>query len=626
MDNDLGAGRNPACEARGRRPRRSAWLAVVVSLALVAGACGTSASSGAGSGKGAGTNAKPLAGGTVSYAFGANYFKWIFPLPNEVSWTQYQQAVAFSLWPALYTAGKGAVPTVDEATSLAYPPVFSHHDSMVTVKLKPGLKWSDGQPVTSADVQFFFQLYQANRKSIASYVPGDFPDNVASVSYPSPSEFVIHLTGTYSQQWVTDNELTQIIPMPRQEWDRTSMSSPAGDAAATPAGARAVFAFLEKQSSTLSTYASNPLWKVIDGAWELTAYNSTTSRTVLTANPHYTGPNRPHLHQVVIYSYASDTAEVTALRSGSLTYGFVPYSDYTGLKSYLAHNGYVIAPWLADFVQWGELNYTGPYAALTSQLYIRQALQHVIDQKLYIHTTLHGVGVQTYGPVPNSPGSKFLSPQEKTDPYPYSTSSARSLLTSHGWAPGAGGTMTCQRPGTAADQCGVGIAAGRTLTLSLLYQAQSPTLAAQVQAFQTAAAKAGIGIALDPQTVTSMYAQGGVCPSSPPCNWGIKLFASWLWDYGDTDVEPTGASSFGTGNYWGGGYHSAQADALITATHKDSGLSHVYAYENYISRQVAALWFPTWATQISVVKDNLKGWNPQQAFGFPQWSSWYLVH
>ncbi|MHB1928488.1 MAG: ABC transporter substrate-binding protein [Acidimicrobiales bacterium] len=605
--------------SKRRGPRAVSWrvlLGMLGSLALLLGACGSGTTPSS-------SSTKPVQGGTVTYAYGQNVFKWIFPLPNEVSWTQYEQGVSFSLWPPLYTAGSGALPIVDEATSLAYPPVFSSNDSVVTVKLKPGLKWSDGQPVTTADVKFFFELFDANKTSIASYVPGDFPDNVASVSYPTASEFVIHLTGSYSQQWVSDNELTEIIPLPRQEWDRTSLSGPAGNAASTPAGARAVFGFLTKQSETLSTYVTNPLWKVIDGAWGLTSFDPTTSRVVLTANARYSGPAKPRLHQVIILSYQSDTAEVDALRGGALDYGFVPYSDYLGLKGYLRSSGYTISPWMADFVQWGELNYSGPDAALTAQLYIRQALQHVIDQQLYIQTTLHGIGVQTYGPVPNTPGSQFVSPQEKTDPYPYSIPAATGLLTSNGWAAGSGGTMVCQHPGTATGECGAGISGGRKLSFLLMYQTGSPTLAAQVEAFQTAAAKAGINIALDPQTLTTMYSLGGVCPKAGPCDWGIKLFPNWLWDYGDTDVEPTGAASWATGNYWGGGYNSTEADALITATHKDSGLSHLYTYENYISRQVAALWFPTWANQISVVKNSLHGWQPQQAFGFPEWSAWY---
>lgn len=558
----------------------------------------------------------------MTYAFGPNYFKWILPIPNEVSWTQYQQAVEYSLWAPLYETGAGSSPTVNEAVSIAEPPVFSNNNTTVTVKLKPGWTWSNGQPVTTNDVKFFFQLFDANKTSVASYVPGNFPDNITSVDYPNSSEFVIHLNGSYSQQWVADNELTNIIPLPTYEWDRTSMTGPVGNNAATPAGAKAVFNFLTKQSETLSTYSTNPLWKAIDGAWSMTAYDPTTSRVVLTANPKYTGPQKPHLHQVIIQSFASDAAEVDALRSGTLDYGFLPYSEYLGLKGYFQSNGYTVAPWIPDFVEWGVVNYTGPYAALDSQLYIRQALQHLINQPLYIKTVLHGIGVQTYGPVPNSPGSPFISPQEKTDPYPYSVSSARQLLTSHGWQPNSSGVMTCQSPGTGASQCGQGISAGQQLVLSLLYVNTSPTLTAEVQAFQTAAQSAGISITFNPQSTTSVYTLGGLCPTSAPCNWAIKLFPNWLWNYGDLGTFPSGGQEWATGNYWGGGYSSPTADALIKATHTQSGTAALFTYENYISKQVAALWFPTWATQISVVKNTLKGWQPQQVFGFPNWSNW----
>ncbi|MDA8116606.1 MAG: ABC transporter substrate-binding protein [Actinomycetota bacterium] len=588
--------------------------------ALILSACGSAGSASSSSGSsGAATN-----GGTATYAFGANYFKWIFPLPNEVSWTEYQQAVEYALWAPLYQTGVGTQPIVNEPQSIAYAPIFSNNNSVVTINLKPGWKWSDGTPVTTKDIQFFFQLFDANKSSVASYVPGNFPDNITSVDYVSPTQFVIHLNGSYSQQWVADNELTNIIPLPAQTWDRTSMTGPVGDNASTTAGAKAVFNFLTKQSETLSTYGSNPLWKTVDGAWTLTSYDPTTSRVVLTANPKYTGPGKPHLHQVIIDSYASDTAEVDALRSGSLDYGFLPYSDYLGLKGYFQSHGYTVAPWIPDFVEWGVVNYTGPYAALDSQLYIRQALQHVINQELYIKTILHGIGVQTYGPVPNSPGSPFISPQEKVDPYPYSTSAAKSLLTSHGWAPGANGVMTCQSPGTGSNQCGAGITQGQQLTLSLLYVNSSPTLTAQVQAFQTAAKAAGINITLNPQSETSVYTLGGLCPTSAPCNWAIKLFPNWLWNYGDLGTYPTGGQQWGTGNYWGGGYSSQQADALIKATHTQSGTAALFQYQNYISQQVAALWFPTWATQISVVKNTLHGWQPQQVFGFPNWNSWSI--
>jgi peptide/nickel transport system substrate-binding protein len=49
----------------------------------------------------------------------------------------------------------------------------------------------------------------------------------------------------------------------------------------------------------------------------------------------------------------------------------------------------------------------------------------------------------------------------------------------------------------------------------------------------------------------------------------------------------------------------------------------VFAFENYISRQVAGLWFPTEETW-SVVESDLKGWTPQNPFGFPEPSQWYF--
>ncbi|MHB8296553.1 MAG: hypothetical protein ACYDH5_18460, partial [Acidimicrobiales bacterium] len=60
-------------------------------------------------------------------------------------------------------------------------------------------------------------------------------------------------------------------------------------------------------------------------------------------------------------------------------------------------------------------------------------------------------------------------------------------------------------------------------------------------------------------------------------------------------------------------------------THSSSSINALHNYQNYISRQVAGLWFPTGDNQISVVKNTLQGWQPQQAFGSPRASRWYLT-
>ncbi len=589
---------------------------VVAALAVVAAACGSTTTS---------TPTSSSSGVPANYATFALHsgdtYSWVLPLPNQANYEPWDQNAEYGMYRPLYIAGNGSQPVINYAASLANPPVYSNNNTSVTVTLK-NYKWSDGQPLTTRDVQFFYNLYKANKDSIASYVSGNFPDNVASFTVNNAKTFTLTLKSPVNPLWFTDNELSAFVPLPQHVWDRTSASQAVGNYDMTTAGAVAVFKYLTAQSSKLATYATNPLWKVVDGPWKLQSYDPTTGRTVFSRNNAFSGA-LPKLSGYVLESFTSQTAEVDALRNGQLDYGYLPLSDY-GISQSLAKAGFTLAPWPTEYVQWAELGYTSKkYGPLVKQLYIRQALQHLINEPLYLKTTLHGDGQLTYGPVPNLPGSPYVTPQEKTDPYPYSPSAAKALVAAHGWTV-KNGVFVCTSPGTAANECGAGITANEQLNLLFMYQTGTPTLAAQVGAFDTAAKAADIGITLDPQSQSTMFSIGGVCPSAGPCNWGIILYRTFLWNYGQGDVLPTGGQMFGQGNYWGGGYYSPQAQALIAATHTQPGLQPLFNYENYISSQVAALWFPTWDEQISVVSKKLHGWSPQQVFGDPQPSRWYF--
>jgi peptide/nickel transport system substrate-binding protein len=601
-----------------RRARRAYAVAGTLSLLAVAGCVSQTAVSNQAAGP-------PVKGGTATFALPVGEdFSWIFPIENQANNEPWDLNVEEALWRPLYFAGQGSKPVIDQALSLANPPVWSDNDQTVTIGLKHYL-WSDGTPVTSRDVAFFLNLERANKSQDSWYSPGALPDDVKSVDYPNASTIVLHLNGSYSQQWFDDNQLTWIFPLPQHAWDKTSPTGEVGNYDLTNAGATAVFNFLFGQSKQVSSYATNPLWQTVDGPWRITGYDPTTFQTTLVPNPRYSGPGKPHLAKFVIESFPGETAEVDELRSGMLTYGYLPFSDY-GLGGNLQRQGYTIAPWAPAYVQWAELGYTNKtYGPLVSQLYIRQALQHLVDQPLYMSALFHGLGQYTYGPVPNLPGSPYVSPQVKTDPDPYSVTAARALLTAHGWTAGAGGYLACKRPGTGSSDCGAGIAAGKMMSFSMMFSTGSPTLLSEVQAYQTAAKSAGIQITLNPQTETTMFSIGGTCPPGP-CNWGILIYSSWMWNYGQGDVYPTSEGEFNTGgNYWSGGYSSPTADRLIEATFHQTGLKYLYAEENYLSRDVAALWFPTVDNEISVVKDTLHGWQPQQAFANPMPEDWYYT-
>jgi peptide/nickel transport system substrate-binding protein len=68
----------------------------------------------------------------------------------------------------------------------------------------------------------------------------------------------------------------------------------------------------------------------------------------------------------------------------------------------------------------------------------------------YIHAFFNGAGGQAYGPVPVSPSSPFTPSTAATDPYPFSTADAISVLKANGWTVVPNGTDTCIKPGTGA--------------------------------------------------------------------------------------------------------------------------------------------------------------------------------
>lgn len=603
-----------------RTARRVAWAFACIAALLLAGCINTAQTKS--------NTGKPIRGGTASYALGGGVgFSWMFPLVNEANYEPEDGNVTADIWRPLYFAGGPGATGIYEKFSLANPPVYSNHDQTVTITLKQGYKWSDGTPVTTKDIRFFFQLEAAGVKlgKYAPYVPGTMPDDIKSISYEGPYKFSINLIHSYNPYWFTGNQLTWIMPIPHQAWDKTCSSCAVGDHAATMAGAEAVYNFLYAQSSKLSTYATNPLWKVVDGPWVISGYNPTTFHSVFKANRAYSGPDKPHLNSYQIYTFNSDTAELDALRSGLITYGYLPIDDAPAAGKYEAM-GYVLKPWSnAYYNEDIEFGYTNPtYGPLVRQLYIRQALQHLVNEPLYIKTALHGYGVADYGIAPVAPSSTYTSPALRSDPYPYSIPAAESLLTSHGWVKNSAGVDVCQKPGSASNECGAGIAKGRTLSLPFMYSTGSPYFLAQAEAFDAAAKQAGVDITLDGQTTTTMFSIAGTCPPGP-CKWGMAGYSGFMWDFGQYVVFPNGDQQFGKGNYWAGGYYSPAVQHLITAAEVKPGLSNLYAAENSISKDVASLWWPLPDQYILLVKKNLQGWTPLDPYVDQLPSLWYYV-
>ena len=530
-----------------RRPRT---LVVCVAAAATVAAMGLAACS---TGKSGGSiNSSSGAFGTVPTASGTptagtitwaeppgSAPTWIFPITPGADFTVYStDDFSYESWRPLYWTQSGTSPKIDQALSLAYLPTYSNGDKTVTVRMKTNYKWNDGQPVTASDSLFFLdELKAAVKESGANwgqYSPGvGIPDQVVSASAPNATTLVLNLNKPVNPTWFTENNLAQIQPMPVYAWAKSSASGPVLDFT-NPANAKAIYDFLAKASGSTGTYATNPLWQVVNGPYRLTAFNNTTGAYTMAPNPSYDGPKSKVVPTLQAVPYTSDTAEFNAVLSKSVDIGYIPQTDVPQI-SRVKSSGYHVfgyPDWGFDYVNYNFADKTGDFNNIINQLYVRQALAHLEDEAGYVKAFFHGAGGLAYGPVPAVPTSPYSPANAVKNPYPFSITAAANLLKSHGWKVVPGGVSTCAKPGTGSGECGSGIPAGTKLTFNVLYVNDPAITGEMLTDWASDAKKVGIGVTLQAGTFNHVVDVADD-PGSP------KTINQWaMSDYGGFTDEP----------------------------------------------------------------------------------------
>ena len=569
----------------------------------------------------------------------------------------------------LYAFGPRKEPVFSPKLSLGKPPIFSDHNTVVTVNMKHW-KWSNGEPITARDVIFWMNLLSAvtdpNAPAIGSStqpgpswgaaVAGTFPENVVSYTQTGEYSVVFHLNASYSPTWFLYNELSQIYPLPQKVWDKFSLSAPIGNAdvsaearvalpGTTPtqyvpanpgtatSGALGVAQFLNRQSQDLLTYATNPLWRVVDGPFKLTEF-TTSSFAKFVPNQDYSGSPKPTIAAFEELPFTTDTAEFDALRSGSLTIGYIPVQSLAEKALIEKTQGYSFDAWNQFSTVYIPYNFTNTTSGpIFKQLYFRQAVQSLVDQPEWIKDFGDGIGTLNNGPVPGYPvDNPDESPLEAHGQvYAYDPTKALALLKDNGWTVNPGGTSVCSKPGTATGDCGAGIKLNQAASFGLLYASGITELTNEIVALQsTMKAKAGITLSLTSEPSVDIEASTyDGCTAAHPCNnWELAdLSYNFTWVYGP-DFLPTGEELFYTGAAANpGDYSNSTNDANITAT--TSAPSHsaetaaLFKYQNYLAKQLPVIWMPNEYYQLTMYKSNLKGLVPQSVEDeiYPQYYS-----
>lgn len=604
------------------RSQATKVAAVAVVAATVLAACGSSSStSSTGGGTAAATlkgaygslpvqTGTPKPGGVVNFAespgAGPNYIFPITPAANSSVYVAYQfQDLMFR---PLYWAPVGVVPRINYPLSLATKPVFSNGNKTVTIHMLHTYTWSDGAPVDAQDVVFYIDLVKAavkeNPANYGNYTPGYFPDNVTSAVATSKYTVTLTLDKSYNPQWFYDNQIGLISPLPSTAWDVTKVGGPPVSYT-TPAGAKSIYDFLAAQSGKVATYATNPLWQVVDGPFHLTSFNASTDANTLAANPKYTGVQKPYITQINEVAFTSNTAEFNQLRSGALTVGYVPFSDLPQTAA-LQRSGYHVFGYPDfgfNYITYNFKDTTGHWNSIINQLYIRQAIAHLQNEPGVIRGIFHGAAGQAYGPVPAIPASPYAPANAATNPYPYSLRAAGELLASHGWKVAPGGTTTCTSPGSGPTNCGAGIPAGTPLSWNLFYSNQPSVIGEQVTALASAAKDLGITITAVPKTFNFILTNYSV-PSAPANNnkWAMEDFGGFT-----NSIYPTTNTIFNTtGSFNEGGYSNPVANMLIHNSVFGGNPSAVSKEAQFLTANQPGLFQPS-PDLIFAWKNNLSG-------------------
>ena len=348
-----------------------AVLAAVTALAVAAAGCGGS-SSGGGSGGGSSNEGQPQYGGSVviDRVADSESMDKTTVFDNESIWVFEQ------IMEPLYTVtrdGKSVEPWL--ATSYTLSPDRKTY----TFKLRPGVKFSNGQPMTSADVKF--SIDEA-RKEDQGW--GFLDVAIKDIEAPSPDTVVIHTKYPWSP-FLADIALFANAVIPKDYGGETKDQ------------------FYEHPVGT------GPfMWDHWDKGNEL----------VLKKNPHYWQKGKPYLDSVTWRYVGDDNTRELQLEGGQAQADeFPPFQTVDKLQNQPGVTMSLFPSTRTDYMMMNER-----FAPL-ADVHVRRAISLAIDRKSIIKSVLfgHGIPANSFMPpqVPyydrNSPGLQYNMDQAKQE-------------------------------------------------------------------------------------------------------------------------------------------------------------------------------------------------------------------
>jgi peptide/nickel transport system substrate-binding protein len=382
-----------------------------------------------------GVTAQEQAAGKLTFTVGIvndvdslNPFIGILAETYEVWGVVYDQLVGYSQ--------KDFSPVPQLATSWTTSP-----DGLTwTFKLRQGVKWSDGQPLTARDVAYTFNRIMKGSVEQTNY--GNYVENLKSVTAPDDGTVVMVTKKPAA------NMLRLAVPvLPEHVWKDVS----------------------EKQ---VSTFANE---KHVVGSGPFVLQERKTGQFVrLTANPSYWG-DKPKIQELIYRVFNNQDAMVQALKKGEIDFADCLEANlYESLKNTPgvtrvagAYSGFdELAMNTGAALDDGTPIGDGHPALKDKRL--RQAIAHAVDRKALVTRVLHNLGTEATGIIPSIYKDLVYQPGPE-EAYNFDLATANKLLDDAGYKD-TNGDKIREMPG-----------GGRPLEFRLFSRRESPTSQQSVQ-------------------------------------------------------------------------------------------------------------------------------------------------
>ena len=262
--------------------------------------------------------------------------------------------------------------------------------TQLKITARDGVKWSDGQDFTAADIAFSLQLrkdHDALNTEGISYGDITTDGNVVTVSFT---------TG----QFVNQIKILQLFVVPQHIW--STLADPETDTNQKPVGT---------------------------GPYTLTSW--TDQAVILDQNPSYWG-GKLAVPQLRYTSYSGNDTETTALATGECQWGWTFIADYQNVyvAKDAAHNKVFMPAGLG--IDQLMLNVTKPPF---NDVAVRKALNMVVDRKQASEVAESGLfpELTSITGIPTPAGDSFIADAYKNQTYKVDVAGAKKVLTDAGY-------------------------------------------------------------------------------------------------------------------------------------------------------------------------------------------------